>query len=139
MDFDKGSHLSNQESKIDSQESHADNEENNDTLDILSSVSDSFINGIVWHLFSGSILFLLLSFISFFITEEVKSLDDIILGLLTYIKIASFALGLTFLLSFFIGLFVLSKDKGMTIKEYTDSLKRSINKIKAYTANLYMP
>jgi hypothetical protein len=57
MDFDKESHLSNQESKIDSQESK-------DTLDILESVSDSFINGMVWHLFSGYILFL--SFISFF-------------------------------------------------------------------------
>jgi len=124
MDFDKESHLSNQESKIDSQESKEDNEESKDTLDILESVSDSFIDGIVWHLFSGSILFLLLSFISFFITEEAKSLDEVIFGLLTYIKIASFALGLTFLFSFFIGLFVLSKDKGMTIKEYTESLKK---------------
>lgn len=123
MDFDKESHLSNQESRIDSQESHEDNEESKDTLDILESVSDSFINGIVWHLFSGSILFLLLSFVSFFILEETESLDEFILGLLTYIKIASLALGLTFLLSFFIGLFVLSKDKGMTIKEYVNSLK----------------
>lgn len=64
MDFDKGSHLSNQESKIDSQESRADNKESKDTLDILESVSDSFINGMVWHLFSGYILFLY--FISFF-------------------------------------------------------------------------
>jgi len=110
MDFDK--------------ESHADSEESKDTLDILESVSDSFINGMVWHLFSGSILFLILSFISFFITEEVKSLDEVIFGLLTYIKIASLALGLTFLLSFFISIFVLSKDKGMTIKEYIDSLKK---------------
>lgn len=123
MNFDKESHLSNQESKIDIQESHVDNEESKDTLDILESVSDSFIDGIVWHLFSGSILFLLLSFISFFITEEAKSLDEVIFGLLTYIKIASFDLGLTFLFSFFIGLFVLSKDKGMTIKEYVNSLK----------------
>ena len=44
-------------------------------------------------------------------------------GLLTYIKLVSLALGLTFLLSSFIGLFVLSKDKGMTIKEYVNSLK----------------
>ena len=70
MDFDKESHLSNQESNIDSQESQADNEESKDTLDILESVSDSFIDGIVWHLFSGSILFLILSFVSFFILEE---------------------------------------------------------------------
>lgn len=124
MDVDKESYLSNQESKTDSQESHADNEESKDTLDILGSVSDSFINGMVWHLFSGSILFLILSFVSFFILEETESLGEFVLGLLTYIKIASFALGLTFLLSFFIGLFILSKDKGMTIKEYTDSLKK---------------
>ena len=58
MDFDK-------ESKIDSQESQADNEESKDTLGALGSVSDSFIDGIVWHLFSGYILFL--SFISFFL------------------------------------------------------------------------
>jgi hypothetical protein len=117
MDFDK-------ESQLDSQESQADNEENKDTLGALGSVSDSFINGIVWHLFSGSILFFILSFVSFFILEETESIDEFILGLLSYIKIASFAIGLTFLLSFFIGLFVLSKDKGMTIKEYIDSLKK---------------
>lgn len=57
MDSDKESHLSNQENQI-------DNEESKDTLDILESVSDSFINRMVWHLFSGYILFL--SFISFF-------------------------------------------------------------------------
>ena len=151
MDFDKESHLSNQEShlsnqeshlsnqeskidnqesqadnqesKIDSQESQADNEENKDTLDVLYSVSDSLINGMVWHLFSGSILFLLLSFISFLITEEAKSLNEFTFGLLTYIKIASLALGLAFLLSFFLSLFVLSKKEGMTIKEYINSLR----------------
>ena len=59
MDFDK-------ESMLDSQESQADNEESKDTLGVLGFVSDSFIDGMVWHLFSGSILFLILSFISFF-------------------------------------------------------------------------